>query len=106
MGPPARFEGAAHARFSRTAHDNTERLILEHRVSMGASKRKAIVLGGYGLIGRACMRALANAGFEVVGVGRSSRAALAADANATWLIRDIPTISVDEWRVLLGMSMS
>ena len=64
--------------------------------------RKAIVLGGYGLIGRACMRALANAGFEVVGVGRSSRAALAADANATWLIRDIPTISVDEWRVLLG----
>lgn len=64
--------------------------------------RKAIVLGGYGLIGRACMGALENAGFEVVGVGRSRHAALAADANATWLIRDIPTISVHEWRLLLG----
>jgi nucleoside-diphosphate-sugar epimerase len=69
---------------------------------MGASMRKAIVLGGYGLIGRACMGALENAGFEVVGVGRSRHAALAADANATWLIRDIPTISVHEWRLLLG----
>ncbi|MBJ6133672.1 SDR family oxidoreductase [Ochrobactrum sp. Q0168] len=68
---------------------------------MGASMRKAIVLGGYGLIGRACMRALANSNFEVVGVGRSRHAALAADADGTWLIRDIPTISVDEWQVLL-----
>ena len=63
--------------------------------------RRAIVLGGYGLIGRACMRALAKAGFDVMGIGRSRRAALAADPNAHWLIRDIPSISGDEWRTIL-----
>jgi uncharacterized protein YbjT (DUF2867 family) len=47
------------------------------------------------------MRALAKAGFDVTGIGRSRRAALAADPNALWLIRDIPTISCDEWRTIL-----
>jgi len=64
--------------------------------------RKAIVLGGYGLIGAACMRALAGAGFVVTGVGRSRRAALAANPEADWLIRDIPSITVAEWRALLA----
>ncbi len=64
--------------------------------------RKAIVLGGYGLIGGACMRALAKAGFDVIGMGRSHSAALSTDANAKWVIRDIPAMTVDEWRVLLA----
>lgn len=64
--------------------------------------RKAVVLGGYGLIGSACMRALAEAGFDVTGIGRSQSSAMAADARAEWVIRDIPSISVDEWRDLLA----
>lgn len=64
--------------------------------------RKAIVLGGYGLIGSACMRALADAGFQVTGMGRSRRSAMAADAAAHWIIRDIPAITRDEWRELLA----
>lgn len=64
--------------------------------------RKAIVLGGYGLIGAACMRELAGAGFEVTGVGRSRRAALACNPSASWLIHDIARIGVAEWRALLA----
>ncbi|MGZ2256598.1 SDR family oxidoreductase [Roseobacter sp. A03A-229] len=64
--------------------------------------RKAVVLGGYGLIGSACMQALKNAGFAVTGVGRSSRAARATMPSADWVIRDIPTITVEEWRGLLS----
>ncbi|RYG89648.1 SDR family oxidoreductase [Loktanella sp. IMCC34160] len=64
--------------------------------------RKAIVLGGYGLIGSACMRKLTDAGFEVTGIGRSYRSAMTADATANWVIRDIPSIPVDEWRELLA----
>lgn len=63
--------------------------------------RRALVLGGYGLIGSACMAALAQAGFAVTGVGRSQSAAMAADATASWAIRDIPSITVAEWRDLL-----
>ncbi len=65
-------------------------------------RRKALVLGGYGLIGSACMRALAAAGFEVVGMGRSGAAARASDAGAEWVIQDIPSVSVAEWRALLA----
>ncbi|WP_323042574.1 SDR family oxidoreductase [Gemmobacter sp.] len=64
--------------------------------------RKAVVLGGYGLIGAACMRALASAGFAVTGVGRSRRAALTSNPDAAWVIRDIPSIEVAEWRELLA----
>lgn len=63
---------------------------------------KAIVLGGYGLIGSAVMRALARAGFEVVGVGRSSAAAMASDAAAKWTFHDIGRMSTEEWRGLLA----
>lgn len=62
---------------------------------------KAIVLGGYGLIGSACMRALAEAGFEVSGVGRSKRSAFVVAPFAKWTIRDIPTITTEEWLGLL-----
>lgn len=64
--------------------------------------RKAVVLGGYGMIGAACMRALAAAGFAVTGIGRSRRAALASNADAAWVIRDIPSIDVSEWREILA----
>jgi uncharacterized protein YbjT (DUF2867 family) len=63
--------------------------------------RKAIVLGGYGLIGSACMRALRAAGFKVIGVGRSRRAALESDPTAEWRIHDLPKLTGSEWRDLL-----
>lgn len=62
---------------------------------------KAIILGGYGLIGAACMRALRDAGFDTIGIGRSASASLASDASAEWIIRDIPFINADEWRDIL-----
>lgn len=64
--------------------------------------RKAVVLGGYGLIGAACMRALAADGFAVSGIGRSRRSALASNPEANWVIRDIPLIDVAEWKELLA----
>ncbi|SMX33636.1 SDR family oxidoreductase [Actibacterium lipolyticum] len=63
---------------------------------------KAVVLGGYGLIGSACMRSLRSAGYQVIGVGRSHSSAQAADPAAQWLIRDIPSITPDEWRTHLA----
>ncbi|MEP3299031.1 MAG: SDR family oxidoreductase [Pseudoruegeria sp.] len=62
---------------------------------------KAIVLGGYGLIGQACMRALSQAGFEVSGIGRSAYSAKAVAPTAEWIIRDIPTITSEEWLAIL-----
>lgn len=47
------------------------------------------------------MRALSTAGFEVTGIGRSRRAALATVPRADWVIRDIPTMVPEEWRALL-----
>ncbi len=64
--------------------------------------QKAVVLGGYGLIGAACMRALTAAGFAVTGIGRSRPSALASNPDAAWVIRDIPSIEVAEWRELLA----
>ncbi len=67
---------------------------------------RAIILGGYGLIGAACLRALADAGFTVTGIGRSATAARQIDPRAAWLIRDIPAITVAEWRdILQGVSV-
>ncbi|WP_164657895.1 SDR family oxidoreductase [Tropicibacter sp. Alg240-R139] len=62
---------------------------------------KAIVLGGYGLIGSACMRALARSGFDVIGVGRSRKVAETVDAKARWIIQDITTISTLGWHDIL-----
>jgi uncharacterized protein YbjT (DUF2867 family) len=66
---------------------------------------RAVVLGGYGLIGAACLTALTDAGFEVTGIGRTASAARSYPM-ARWLIRDIPRISVADWRELLqGVSV-
>lgn len=48
------------------------------------------------------MRALTAAGFTVTGIGRSLSAAMASDAAAAWLIRDIPSIDEQEWRRLIA----
>ncbi|OWU84861.1 oxidoreductase [Oceanicola sp. 22II-s10i] len=63
--------------------------------------RRVLVLGGYGLIGSACLRALKAQGFEVTGMGRSARSAEAVAPDIHWHIRDIGQVSVDDWRVLL-----
>ncbi|MBR9820132.1 MAG: SDR family oxidoreductase [Rhodobacteraceae bacterium] len=63
---------------------------------------RALVLGGYGLIGSACMRALAGAGFSVTGLGRSRKAAMIADPEADWILCDISATSVEDWRSLLS----
>lgn len=64
------------------------------------ASRRALVLGGYGLIGSAVMRALRAAGYEVAGVGRSRRAALMSDPEAEWIIRDIAALATEDWRRL------
>ena len=63
--------------------------------------RKAVVPGGCGLIGSACMRALARDGFAVTGIGRSWRSAQTSDESGRWVIRDIAAILPDEWRSIL-----
>lgn len=62
---------------------------------------RAVVLGGYGLIGTEVMKALTEAGFAVTGVGRSGRAAGRAAPDADWEIFDIGTMSVEGWKVTL-----
>jgi uncharacterized protein YbjT (DUF2867 family) len=63
--------------------------------------RKAVVPGGCGLTGSACMRALARDGFAVTGIGRSWRSAQTSEASGRWVIRDIAAIFPDEWRSIL-----
>ena len=63
---------------------------------------RAVVLGGYGLIGAACVRALGPAGFAVTGVGRSARAARASGLAVDWVIADIGRMSGDDWRALVA----
>ncbi len=58
---------------------------------------RAIVLGGYGLIGSACLRALKSAGFAVTGVGRDSDAARRVDPDGDWLICDIAKATAADW---------
>jgi len=66
---------------------------------MGMKKVKtAVVLGGYGFIGAACLRALKENGFEVIGVGRSAHAGNRCDPTVRWLTRDIATTSMAQWQ--------
>ncbi|WP_404401656.1 SDR family oxidoreductase [Pelagibacterium halotolerans] len=60
--------------------------------------KKAVVLGGYGFIGQACMRALRAAGYEVTGVGRSRAAAAQCTLDVSWVFADIATATVDDWK--------
>lgn len=62
---------------------------------------RVLVLGGYGLIGWACMRALRDAGLQVAGMGRSERRAMRCDPGAAWIIRDITTVDPQEWARML-----
>ena len=66
--------------------------------SQSGKRLRAMVLGGYGLIGSACLRALQDAGFDVTGVGRSKDAAARAAPDATWIIRDIGHATAEDWR--------
>ena len=68
---------------------------------MGSGKT-AVVLGGYGLIGAPCIRALRNAGFHVIGVGRSKTAARRTLADIEWRFSDLATASVDDLRRVTG----
>ncbi len=63
--------------------------------------RRAVVLGAYGLIGSACLRALKADGFEVVGVGRSRAAGLRSDPEVAWVGLDIARASAQDWAGLL-----
>ncbi|MGH1355136.1 MAG: SDR family oxidoreductase [Thalassovita sp.] len=62
---------------------------------------RVLVLGGYGLIGSACMRALVGAGMQIAGLGRSQKRALRSDPTAKWIIRDIPSLSIEDWLEIL-----
>ncbi len=62
---------------------------------------KALVLGGYGLIGLACCRALRAEGFSVVGVGRCRQTALRVAADIEWAIHDITKLKARDWASLL-----
>ena len=59
---------------------------------------KVAVLGGYGLIGSACIKTLKQSGHEVIGVGRSQRHAKRTDPDIEWIITDIATTSTAAWR--------
>lgn len=58
---------------------------------------KAVVLGGNGFIGAACVKALLEAGFSVTGVGRTIGVARQAMPGADWLARDITTLDAAGW---------
>jgi uncharacterized protein YbjT (DUF2867 family) len=60
-----------------------------------------LVLGGYGLIGSACCRALSMAEFQVVGLGRSRHAAMAAAPNQKWIFRDLSVLDAAAWTGIL-----
>ena len=59
---------------------------------------RAVVLGGYGLIGAACVRGLQGAGFAVTGIGRSARAARRSGLAVDWIVADIGRMPVSAWR--------
>lgn len=64
--------------------------------------RKALVLGGYGLIGSACCRALVAAGFAVTAVGRSRQAARQSGLPVDWAFFDIATAGPADWAAALS----
>ncbi|MFY0682564.1 MAG: SDR family oxidoreductase [Thalassovita sp.] len=62
---------------------------------------RALILGGYGLIGAAALRALSDAGYECVGMGRHRRNAQRCFPDIPWVIRDLATLSPQEWIEIL-----
>lgn len=67
-----------------------------------SSNKTVIVLGGYGLIGSVCMRALQADGFNVIGVGRSTRAARRMSPAITWRVLDLAKASIEDLRVVMS----
>lgn len=63
---------------------------------------KAVVFGAYGLIGAACLRALREAGFETLGVGRSEKAARRVDPAGDWAFLDLSRARAEDLRPLLA----
>ena len=60
----------------------------------------ALVLGGYGLVGAACMAALTESGYDVTGVGRCAIAA-ARFPQYPWKHLDLTSLRADQWTALL-----
>jgi len=60
--------------------------------------KKAVVLGAYGFIGAACVRALQADGFAVLGVGRSPETAQRTFPDLVWIVRDIAGTSAGDWK--------
>ncbi|MCV0426556.1 MAG: NAD-dependent epimerase/dehydratase family protein, partial [Roseibium sp.] len=60
--------------------------------------KKAIVLGAYGFIGAACVRALQTSGYRVTGVGRSEKIARRTFPDLEWIIADITKNTIVNWR--------
>lgn len=58
---------------------------------------RALVLGGYGLIGAAVMRALTAAGCEVTGAGRTADLAHLSGPNTNWILRDLVSLDARDW---------
>lgn len=67
---------------------------------MPSPSPRALVLGGYGLIGASAMRALSEAGFDVTGVGRSLAAARLVLPQARWEIADLTRLEATDWAQL------
>ncbi len=64
--------------------------------------KKAVVLGAYGFIGAACVRALQTDGYAVCGVGRSLESAKKVFPDLVWMIRNIADTTESDWKDLLS----
>lgn len=64
--------------------------------------QRALVLGAYGLIGAACVRALQGVGFQVSGMGRSPAAARLSGLEIDWHLADMTRVSASDWRRILS----
>ncbi|MHA7775310.1 SDR family oxidoreductase [Roseibium sp. M-1] len=64
--------------------------------------KKAIVLGAYGFIGAACVRALLARGFHVTCAGRSRAAARRAFPDLDWVYCDFGKTGLVEWKSMLA----
>lgn len=56
-----------------------------------------IILGAYGLIGSACVRAFAAAGYTVIGLGRSKHAARSMADVSRWVFADLVPMTDLDW---------
>ncbi|MES0883430.1 SDR family oxidoreductase [Roseibium sp. SCP14] len=62
--------------------------------------KKAVVLGAYGFIGSACVRALQSADYEITAVGRSRITALRTFPDLSWVIENISQCTVERWKAI------